>query len=209
MNKRCIILGASTISDCRYIEKYISDNDFIVCADGGVSLAQRLNKSPNIIVGDFDSYNDALNFNCEIIKLPTEKDDTDLIYCVKECINRGYNDFMIFGALGGRFDHTYGNLCVLSFCTENNCNAVLYDDKNYIKILIKGINKFNNAVGKRVSFFPFGCNECIINYKGFKYGGQNVILDISYPMGISNEIIDSEAFIEVISGKVIVIFSED
>lgn len=207
--KRCVILGASPISDCSYIERFLQSNDFIVCADGGVNLARKLSKYPNIIVGDFDSYQNDLDFNCEIIKLPIEKDDTDLMYCVKECINRGYNEFLIFGALGGRLDHTYGNLCVLNFCQKNNCKAVLCDEKNAVMVLSKGLQRFDNMKGKRVSFFPFGCNECMLSYNGFKYGNQNVILDINYPIGVSNEIIDDKAFIVVSKGEVIVIFSND
>ncbi len=206
---RCIILGASPIYDYDYINKYIKKEDFIVCADGGVNLAEKLNKSPNLIIGDFDSYKDNINCDCEIINLPTEKDDTDLMYCIKECIYRGYKDFLIFGALGGRIDHIYGNLCVLNFCFEHCCNAVLIDNKNIVKILSNGINRFDNMVKSQISFFPFGCSECIVNYSGFKYGGNNIRLSIDYPMGISNEIVSSYACLEVLQGKVISIISYD
>lgn len=207
--KKCVIFGASPISDYEYINQYLSFNEFIICADGGISLAQKLKKSPSLVVGDFDSYKGDLNEDCELIKLPTEKDDTDLMYCVKEAIKRGYDELLIFGALGRRLDHTYGNLCVLNFCMENNCKAVLYDDKNMIEILGEGKHTFNGLKDIQVSFFPFGCNECKLNYNGFKYGGENTVLTSSFPMGISNIIISEYAEINIITGKAIAIFSID
>ena len=47
-----------------------------------------------------------------------EKDDSDMMLAVKEGIARGYEDFVLLGATGGRFDHTLANLQTVAYGLE-------------------------------------------------------------------------------------------
>lgn len=67
----------------------LSDDDFVICADGGYIYAQRFGIKPQLIVGDFDS-STMPDTDVPTIALPTEKDDTDTIYAIKQGISRGY-----------------------------------------------------------------------------------------------------------------------
>ena len=49
----------------------------------------------------------------ETIVLPCEKDDTDTVFAVKEALKRGFQDFLLIGVIGGRLDHTLGNVSLL------------------------------------------------------------------------------------------------
>ena len=46
----------------------------------------------------------------EIVRLPAEKDDTDMVAALRLGLARGYRDFRLYGAAGGRIDHTIANL---------------------------------------------------------------------------------------------------
>ena len=85
-------------------------------ADKGYEYAKKAGAKPDLIVGDFDSYSGNLPDDCEVIKLNSHKDDTDLLHCIEVALSRGYDDFVILAATGGRFDHTLANvlfLCIL------------------------------------------------------------------------------------------------
>ena len=48
-----------------------------------------MNVVPDVIIGDFDTFSEEeLPDNCEIIKHPEDKDDTDTMLAVKLALNR-------------------------------------------------------------------------------------------------------------------------
>lgn len=106
---------------------------------------------PDIIVGDFDSasYPD---YNCEIIKLPHEKDDTDTFYCVKEAIKRGADAIEIYCALGGRMDHSLSNIIALKYCLDSGVDAVIKDRHNEISMHDKA---FYIPKSENINTIPF------------------------------------------------------
>lgn len=67
----------------------IGSQDIIICADKGLNHAKSLKITPDIVVGDFDSYKDKLPENTEIFYSVPEKDDTDTMLAVKIALERG------------------------------------------------------------------------------------------------------------------------
>lgn len=80
--------------------------DFLICADGGWACARQFGLTPQLVVGDFDSMPPEMRPDVPTLTLPTEKDDTDLVVYLHEGRKRGYTEFILAGAIGGRFDHT-------------------------------------------------------------------------------------------------------
>lgn len=62
----------------------------------------KLKITPDLIIGDFDSYKEPLPENIEIMRSIPEKDDTDTMLAVRTVISRGAEKIRIYGALGGR-----------------------------------------------------------------------------------------------------------
>lgn len=90
--------------------------DFLICADGGWTRARQFGLMPQLVVGDFDSMPPAMRPDVPTLTLPTEKDDTDLVVCLHEGRKRGYTEFILAGAIGGRFDHTLSCLQCAADC---------------------------------------------------------------------------------------------
>lgn len=90
--------------------------DFLICADGGWARARQFGLTPQLVVGDFDSMPPAMRPDVPTLILPTEKDDTDLVVCLHEGRKRGYTEFILAGAIGGRFDHTLSCLQCAADC---------------------------------------------------------------------------------------------
>ena len=71
-----------------------------------------MNLDIDLIVGDFDSLCN-IPANVNIYKLPKEKDETDLFVAIEEGMKKGYTEFHIYGALGGRIEHSIANIQIL------------------------------------------------------------------------------------------------
>ncbi|MDE5737432.1 MAG: thiamine diphosphokinase, partial [Oscillospiraceae bacterium] len=134
--KTCVIISGGDVAE----QIMIPDKALIICADCGYRHALAQNIQPDMIVGDFDSYQGKFPENSKIICLPTEKDVSDTWYAVQYAQEQGYSKFEIYGTFGGeRIDHTIANLQLLHAMAEKNLEFVLYY-KNQVLLAIK-----NNA----------------------------------------------------------------
>ena len=99
--KRCVIAGGADIGRYDRIRAYLWADDFYICCDSGLKHREGLGIAPDLIVGDFDSYENP-HLEAETIVLPCEKDDTDTVFAVKAALKRGFQDFLLIGVIGGR-----------------------------------------------------------------------------------------------------------
>lgn len=204
MNK-CIIIGSAPLDDDDDAMSLINTTDsFVICADGGLDIALKYNITPNLIIGDLDSVQSALPKDVETIKLKAEKDDTDMMAAIKEGIRRGYREFDLVCALGGRFDHSFANFCALKFLASQGCKAAIISKGCRVFILTSGRITLSKLTGSTVSVFPFGDDFCTVSYEGLKYPLSEAHLSSSNPVGVSNQIISDDAHIIVHSGYALI-----
>ena len=203
--KTCAVVGASPAADSAFVRQALEQADYIICADGGWDRIRLAGVCPHLIVGDFDSACKAVPKETEVISLPTHKDDTDLLAAVKEGLKRGYTDFMILGALGGRLDHTYGNLCVLQYILRRGGTAVLQDRDTQVYLLNAGYTAVLKGVQhSTVSVFPFGCACCTLTYEGLEYPLEKGTLVSYAPVGVSNVAVRDTVVIHCHEGTAVV-----
>ncbi len=207
--KRCVIVGGAKINDYEFVKSHFSENDYFIYCDGGLNHMESLGISPDLIIGDFDSHENP-NMDRETIVLPTEKDDTDTVYAVKEALKRGFNSFLIIGAIGGRFDHTMGNLAMLLYLEKKGCDAFIVDDYSEITIMSgKSGNPGKITINDNCKYFSVISAEeraLGITIRNAKYEVEGFDLTNDMPIGVSNEVLKGkEAEIEVKEGKVFII----
>lgn len=198
--KRCLIIGSSPETDVNEIKRILLESDYIVCADGGYLFAMMIGVKPDLVVGDFDSCEKPASFDGEIISLPVKKDDTDILFAVRECMDRGYNDFVLCAVSGGREDHTFANYCVLRYIEEHGAKGRIIGNSTEVRVQKEGnvVIEGKNECG--FGIFPFGCMECTVSLDGFEYGLDRGVLRSEYPVGVSNRIKSDKAEITVHSG---------
>ncbi len=202
--KICVIIGSAPIGRNPF-EKTGLKSRFVVCADGGYDSAVEFGVVPDLLVGDFDSVKSVLPEGIETIRLKTEKDDTDTLAAVRECLRRGYREFELFGVLGGkRFDHSFANLCVLQYLAAQGCKAVIFDGANRAFLLRGGRLTLSGMKGATLSVFPFGCALCEVSYSGLQYPLKHATLHSEVPLGVSNRVVKDTAQITVHSGSAII-----
>ncbi len=202
--KRCVIVGGAEIKDYEHIKSYLDKNDFFIFCDCGLRHLDRLSVNADLIVGDFDSHNNPF-VDTETIILPCEKDDTDTMFGIKEGIKRGFDDFLLIGVVGGRFDHTFCNVSALLMLHSRNKNAVIVDDCSEMEI-VSDTPKFINDNYKYFSLLNISGNAKGINIENAKYDLKDGEITSEYQYGVSNEVIpNKQAKVYVKEGNLLLV----
>ena len=201
---RCVIAGGAEIKDYKRISDYLNKDDFYIFCDCGLKHSEKLNITPNLIVGDFDSY-DKPETDIETIVSPREKDDTDTVFAIKEGIKRGYDDFLLIGVIGERLDHTLVNVSILNYLDKEGKTGRIIDD--YSEMVI--INNNTAYVDDSFSYFSlinmFGVSEGV-TIKNAKFPLDNADITCEYQYATSNEVLKGKtAQIKVNNGKLLLI----
>lgn len=202
--QRCVIVGGADINCYDFISNKISKEDYFVFCDSGLRHKEKLGVEPSLIVGDFDSFENP-HLNIETIVLPCEKDDTDTVFAVKEAVKRGFNDFLLIGTVGGRLDHTLGNVSILLYLFSLGKKAELIDDYSEMQI----VSNETVFVSPDYSFFSLlnisGEAEGI-TVKNAKYPLRDAVITSEYQYGISNETLpEKSSEITVKKGKMLLV----
>ncbi len=115
------------------IRSQLRPDDYIVCLDGGLDIAQKQGIAPDLLLGDFDSIDggfpddicsaDARSSasaadggrgrQTKICRYPAEKDYTDLELAFRILDPEKTPEILVIGALGGRLDQTLVNVQML------------------------------------------------------------------------------------------------
>ena len=207
LEKRCIIITAyngNKIRDC--VE--LSANDTIICADGGYLFAEAENVNPDIIIGDFDSMPKPVVPGCKIIELPSMKDDTDTMSCVRYATSICCDEIIIVGGIGGRLDHSLANIQAVAFIHNYGIKCTLTNGNNIIFMLENDKVTLQRKDGWTLSLLAYSRQCKGVCISGVKYPLKNAILNNAFPLGVSNEIVEDSANISVNEGQLLVIQSK-
>ena len=198
--KQCCIFAGADFS----LTVTPPENALIVAADSGYSIVKRLGLTADIAVGDFDSL-DEVPKDCEVIRAAPEKDDTDTMLAVKTALSRGFSDITVYGAVGGRLDHTYANIQTLAYILKNGGFGRLVGECDTVELLPVGSYSYKRRSCEYLSLFSYGENA-VLTTSGTKYNLTDYRLENTFPLGVSNEIIEDKCRIFVQSGQILVIF---
>ena len=206
--KKCYIFGAGEFDG---VFRKPERDDLIIAADGGISAASKAMLTPNLIIGDFDSYDGAIPEGAVVC--PREKDDTDTGMAVDAGIDRGCSVFYIYGGLGGRLDHTLANIQTLAslankrlsgwLLSRNLAVTAVCDSKIVLNDELREIYSSESVTTGYISVFAHGGDAVGVSLEKMKYKLDGQTLRCDYPLGVSNEA-EGECIISVKSGTLII-----
>ena len=199
--KTCYIFGSALGFPESFNPK---DGDLVIGADGGYLKLESLGITPHLTVGDFDSLRE-IPKNCEIIKHPVKKDDTDTMLAVKIGFERGYTNFCLCGCAGKRLDHTLANIQTLSFIAEKGGKGYIFGD-DFVATAVKenSISFPKNQKGN-ISVFS-ATDRCEVSITGLLYPLEKAEITYDFPLGVSNSFIGENAEITIHKGTAIIIW---
>ncbi|MDO4494566.1 MAG: thiamine diphosphokinase [Clostridiaceae bacterium] len=199
----CYIVGAG---ECKKLDFTKKDGDIVIAADGGYKYLQQAGIKPDIVIGDFDSLGKAPEGE-KIIRLKPEKDVTDTYAAVSEGIKCGYSRFNIYGASGGRIEHTLANIQLIAYLAEKNMQASIFDGSTVITAVTAKTLRFDSAYNGYISIFAHSDKCTGVCLRGLKYPLENAELSNLFPLGVSNEFLGVESEIVIGNGTAIIVYS--
>lgn len=198
-----IIFAGGDIKDYSFVD---IKADLVICADRGIIHAVKLGIVPDIVTGDFDSYTGDIPECKEIYRSVPEKDDTDTMLAVKLSLERGADNIRLYGATGGRFDHTFANIQTLIYAYEHGCRMSIYDNDNIITVQGAGTQTYEKHGDWYFSVFSLTEKLHVKKMTGVKYPVEDYVFTQGFPLGVSNEITDT-AVIAIEKGLALIVHS--
>lgn len=183
-----------------------SGNDLIIAADGGLHHCLSLGITPDVVIGDIDSLtaNDINGLqiaNVEIIRYPAKKDQTDLELALKLAIDRGADEIVVFGAMGGRWDMSIANILLPAEQNLSNATIRIIDGRHEIMLLRAGKEiTFHGEKGDILSLIPLGRDALGITLSGLEYPLKDDLLRLGSSRGISNVFVEEIATVHLKQG---------
>ena len=208
--KRAVIFANGNLSDLSRAKNIITNEDYLIAADGGVKHVLKLGLVPQVVIGDFDSTPKNIfkkigrtrrSAPTKIIKYPTKKDKTDFELVIDFCLEKKFLEIIIFGILGNRIDHLLANIFLLTkIQTENKSIKIkIIEGNKEIFILNKEIT-INGKIGDEISIIPVSAKLEKVVTDGLEYQLNNEALFFGSTRGISNVLNKTAAKITVIDG---------
>ena len=197
----CYLVGAGDFNE--NIELY--EDDLLIAVDGGFDSLMKAGYTPDVLIGDLDSVTMEIPESVKVLKYRKEKDETDMFLAYRIGARCDYTDFVILGGTGGRLDHTYANISILLYAKEHGHNITMIDEKSMIICIKNESVRLSGNPGSYLSVFAAGGKAYGVTIKGAKYEVEDVNLSPAFPLGVSNEFTDTDAYISVEDGALLII----
>ena len=187
---RVIIFVNGEIEDYERPDATFHQGDLLVAADGGLRHLRKIQHTPALLIGDLDSVTpqeleEAAAEGVFVQQFPREKNETDLELALSHVLQAGYKDIRITGALGGRLDHTLGNLGLLLDERLIGRDVRLEDGREEV-FLIRNRATVEGQPGDIVSLIPIGGDAEGVITRDLKYPLSEETLRQDRTRGISN-----------------------
>lgn len=195
---RCVIVSACEVEP--ELAALLRPEDFIIACDAGYRNCARLGRTPDIVVGDFDSApQPAATQASGLVVLPHIKDDTDTEYAACLASQRGFDEALLLGALGGkRLEHTLANIGTGLGLERRGVRAVLCSARTRLSYVLPGqARRYRRENYFYFSLFPLEGRAEGVELRGAYYPLHDAVLTVSYPLGVSNEYAPGSQEIEV------------
>ncbi|MDR0888285.1 MAG: thiamine diphosphokinase [Coriobacteriales bacterium] len=184
--------------------------DLVIAADGGYTYLDSLGIIPDLIIGDFDSLDAAVDTHgVRVKRLPTDKDDTDTYAAIKEGWNGGFRHFLIYGGCGGRIDHTIANIQCLAYLAHSGGIGYLVDKDVVMTVIYNDSFILPEQACGTASVFAYGDTARGVSIEGLKFTLDDETLSNTYPIGVSNSFMGTGAVITVTDGMLLITYPRD
>lgn len=209
MEPICYIIGAGETCEMDFKEiQNRKKDDMLIAADGGYSTLFAQGLTPDLIIGDFDSCKidiGSIPSSIPLIKLTPEKDYTDVHTCIEEGISRGFRNFRLYGCTGGRISHTIANIQLMTWLAQKEITATMLGLREIFYVIHNRSLSLSGRENGYISIFSLTNQAEQVTLSGLKYSLDNAPLTNTFPLGVSNEFIGTNATICVTNGTLLII----
>ena len=129
---------------------------YVVCCDGAANEYLQREGTPDAIVGDGDSLDDAYRQQVSsIFHHVADQETNDQTKAIGFLQEKGFRRIAIVGATGKREDHTLGNISLLIEYMQAGIEVVMLTDYG-VFTPANGTHTFHAQAGQQLSIFNYG-----------------------------------------------------
>jgi len=204
MAKRAVLFANGVMPEAALILSYLRPDDYFIAVDGGLRHLRNLNKTPGLLIGDLDSATTAevagaSDQGIEVRRYEPDKDETDLELALMAAIEKGFDEILIIAALGGRLDHTLGNLNLLTHPLLAGVKVTIEDGAEEIFIIRDSV-EISGSPGDVVSLIPMQGDVVGVETRDLQFPLRHETLYQEKGRGISNVMLGDRAEVSIESG---------
>lgn len=183
------------------------------CVDGGYRWAHQLGRQPDLALGDFDSVGEDLLLQLQarhvpMIRYPSDKDASDLELAIREASSRGYQRIRLLAASGGRIDHFLFNFLAmfhLAAALKVQLTALSQSFEATSLSPHCPVAEYHDCQGSTLSLISLTPQCSGVTITGAKYPLVRAQVEMSSSLGLSNQISEPYARVEIESGLLLAI----
>lgn len=131
---------------------------FLICTDGAADTLLQYGLTPNVIIGDFDSLNDAEHRfpQSQLVKI-NDQNTTDFEKALQYCMKLSNKKIVCLGALGGFADHGIHNMSLMVHYQKqlNICFLNPTSQGDQWILMLKPKTRIYTPKHALISFYPF------------------------------------------------------
>ncbi len=210
--KACALIGASEFN-AEHFQAMDAQNTFkyVIAVDAGLKHLESIGRMPDMALGDFDSLG-YVPEGMRVARFSANKSKSDMDLALERARNMRYDEIFVYGALGGRLDHTLANLHLFAKYSEKGAivNAI---GVNEAATYVTGPDTYEMPAQESgtISVFSMSDEAKGVFERGLAYELDDATLTNRTSLGLSNEFIGEPVLIGVESGTIVVIvpFDED
>jgi thiamine pyrophosphokinase len=210
------VIAAGPLADPSSLERRLArehwSNAFVVAADGGYAHCLAMGIRPDLVVGDLDSLEPAACSRLDaagipLVKLPRDKDRTDLQAALDEVAGKPAGRLILLGALAGpRLDHSLAAVYAgVPLARQGWQVEYLGPEEQLWLIAGPGTLKLDPQPGHYLSLVPLTEEVRGVVIKGMRWELEGVSLRLGDSRAISNEFSDCPAEIRLATGVLAVV----
>ena len=110
--------------------------------------------------------------------------------------------------MGGRLEHTLGNLQILDWLTTQGAQGFLAGEKTVATALRNGSLTFPVSMSGYLSIFCNSGQARGVTLSGLKFPLEDAVLTSCFPVGVSNEFLGQSAQVTVEDGSLLLLWED-
>ncbi len=194
----CAVVGASP--ECN-LEHFASHSfDYCIAVDGGYEHILSCGREADIVMGDFDSLG-YVPRHARMVQFPVEKDFSDMERALQRALQRKPDEIWVYGALGGRLDHSLCNIQVAAGLAEQGAYVRLIGMQECMRFIAgPDVMYLPQRESGLVTVLALSDRATGVLETGLKYEVMDKTVSNRKAWGLSNEFIGEEACIALSDG---------
>lgn len=201
----CALVGVVDFNAEDFLARHAAGEfDFVIAVDGGFAHVEAVGVMPDMAVGDFDSLGYVPQCR-RVSRHPVKKDKSDMELALEKAVAWDHDELVVYGALGGRLDHTLANLQLFARFSEQGCHVTAIGDTYAVRLLTgPDVLDLPAIAAGTVSVFSANDCACGVIETGLAYSLDDEPLSNRTTRGLSNELTGGTATVAVESGTLYV-----